>query len=238
MTPRTMPLQLKSRTFGNLWVGRYFTEHVRRYIETNYGNSTLYKGGLNIYTTLNVDLQKAANEAVRSGIIAHDRRRGYKGPLHNLTTPVEITAFTNQIEKDIGKAGLKKGSTYYGVIDATPLVTGNGSYTVLVGSKTGVISAKDMKWARLYNPENTPNGAKKVKLDKIFKAGSIIEVEVKKIHEGDQGRVELRLTQEPQAQAALLAMDSRSGNIVAMVGGYDFSKSEYNRAVQAKRQPG
>jgi penicillin-binding protein 1A len=235
---KNSPLQLKSRTFGNLWVGRYFTEHVRRYIENNYGNSTLYKGGLNIYTTLNVDLQKAANEAVRSGIIAHDRRRGYKGPLHNLTTPEEITAFTNQIEKNIGKAGLVKGSTYYGVIDATPLVTGNGSYTVLVGSRMGIISAKDMKWARLYNPENTPNGAKKVKLDKIFQSGSIIEVEVKKVHKGGDTPVALRLTQEPQAQAALLAMDSRSGDIVAMVGGYDFSKSEYNRAIQAKRQPG
>jgi penicillin-binding protein 1A len=238
LAAKNAPLQLKSRTFGNLWVGRYFTEHVRRYIETNYGNSTLYKGGLSIYTTLNVDLQKAANEAVRSGIIAHDKRRGYRGPLQNLTTPEELEAFTAQIEKGIGRAGLQTGSTYFGVIESTPLVTGNGSYTVKVGSKMGVISARDMKWAKLYNPENTPNGAKKVALDKIFKSGSVIEVEVKKIHKNKEALVDLRLTQQPQAQAALLAMNSHTGDVVAMVGGYDFSKSEYNRAVQSKRQPG
>ncbi len=233
---KNAPLLLKSRTFGNLWVGPYFTEHVRRYIESVYGNSTLYKGGLNIYTTLNIELQKAANEAVRFGIISHDKRRGYRGPLHNLTTPEEVQAFTDSIEMTFWEEGPLKGSIYHGVIDTTK--TDDGSFNVKVGARMGNISKKDIQWATLYNPEGTPYGARKVKLDKILKPGAVIEVKVKKLPTKEDAPIKLTLSQEPQAQAALLAMESRTGNVVAMVGGYDFSKSEYNRAIQAKRQPG
>lgn len=230
------PLLLKSRTFGNLWVAPYFTEHVRRYIESAYGNSTLYKGGLNIYTTLNVELQKAANEAVRFGVESHDKRRGYKGPLHYLTTPNEVQAFTDSVEMGFWKTGPLKDIIYHGVIDAAE--TEDGSFNVKLGARMGVISKRDIAWASLYNPKGTPNGAKKVKLKKILLPGAVIEVKVKKLPAKEDEPIRLTLAQEPQAQAALLAMESRTGNIVAMVGGYDFSKSEYNRAIQAKRQPG
>ncbi len=230
------PLKLKSKSFGNLWVGRYFTEHVRRYIENTYGSDTLYKGGLNIHTTLNVELQKAANDAVKSGLIAHDRRRGYLGPVLNLSTPVEIAVFNLEIERIIKKNGLKEGNTYYAIISKTD--TPDGSFIVDMGSRKGIISKRDMKWARLYNPEDTPNGGRKVQLSEIFHAGSVIEVKVKKIPLEEETPVPVSLAQEPQAQAALIAIESHPGYIVSMVGGYDFSKSEYNRAVQSKRQPG
>ncbi len=236
LNAKNEPLQLKSKTFGNLWVGRYFTEHVRRHIENKYGSSTLYRGGLNIYTTLNIELQKAANEAVRSGLIAHDRRRGYLGPLLMLNTPEETEVFNLEIERIIKRKGLKKGNTYYAIISETD--TADGSFIVDMGSRKGIMSKKGMKWARLYNPENTPNGARKVKLKEILSVGSVIEVTVTKIPVDEETPVRVTLAQEPQAQAALLAMENRTGYVKAMVGGYDFSKSEFNRAVQSKRQPG
>jgi penicillin-binding protein 1A len=233
---KSKPLLLKSRTFGNLWVAPYFTEHVRRYIEGAYGNSTLYKGGLNIYTTLNVELQKAANEAVRFGVESHDKRRGYKGPLHYLTTPNEVQAFTDNVEMGFWKTGPLKDTIYHGVIDETQ--SEDGSYNVKLGARMGNISKRDIAWASLYNPEGTPYGGKKVKLKKILLPGAVIKVKVKRLPAKEDDPIRLTLAQEPQAQAALLAMESRTGNVVAMVGGYDFSKSEYNRAIQAKRQPG
>ena len=236
LNAKNEPLQLKAKSFGNLWVGPYFTEHVRRHIENKYGNHTLYKGGLNIYTTLNIELQKAANEAVRSGLISHDRRRGYLGPLLDLSTLEEMDVLNLEIERIIKREGLKTGNSYYAIISETERP--DGSFMVDMGSRKGLISKKDMKWARLYNPEDTPNGAKKVELSEIFHVGSVIEVKVKKIPVDEEAPILVSLAQEPQAQAALLAMESHTGYVVAMVGGYDFSKSEYNRAIQSKRQPG
>jgi penicillin-binding protein 1A len=107
---------------------------------------------------------------------------------------------------------------------------------VEAGSRKGVISKYDMDWARLYNPEAKPDAGKYVELKKLFKPGDVLEVRLKAAP--SNAPLQLQLEQEPIAQAALVAMEPETGYVRAMTGGLDFSKSQFNRSVQALRQPG
>ncbi len=226
---------LKPYVTGALWVGPYFTEHVRRYIEDKYGDDILYKGGLNIFTTLNVDLQKAANEAVKKGLHDFDRRRGYRGPLRSIIDPAEVQAFTEDLARKHKGSPLKEGSVTEGIITSVDRDT-KRIYLDL-GDRSGYMNRWGFRWARLYNPDGSPEG--KIIPDPmlLFHRGDVILVRVRK-PVPKNGPLRLVLEQRPLAQASLLAIDHETGYIKAMVGGSDFSKTQYNRAVQAKRQPG
>ncbi len=230
------PLKLKPKEIRSLWVGPYFSEHVRRYIEERYGEDLLYKGGLQVYTTMDVDMQKMANRAIDYGLRAHDKRRGYRGPLTTLTSTEQIEVFRYEAAKKLNKRPLEAGKTYQAII--TELNWKEKFTTVGLGDHTGIITRSDMAWARLYNPTGDPDGGEKVSLDKIFRVGDVIEVMVKSIPEDETRPIPLRLEQAPLAQAALLAMEPATGYVKAMVGGGDFSNSQFNRAIQAIRQPG
>ena len=230
------PLKLKPKERKTLWVGPYFTEHVRRYIEEKYGEDALYKGGLNVYTTLDVDLQKAANEAVSHGLRKHDKRRGYRGPVMTLKTIEGIESFREEMQRKLEKRPLSVGKIYKGVV--TSIDRKAKTLSVAIGNYEGVIEYADMSWARNYNPTQDPEGGKTVDPINIFNIGDVIEVLVKALPDNAASPIPLKLEQEPLAQAALLAMEPESGYVRAMVGGFDFSKSQFNRAVQARRQPG
>ncbi len=226
---------LKPYVTGALWVGPYFTEHVRRYIEEKYGDEMLYKGGLNIFTTLNVDLQKAANEAVKKGLRDFDRRRGYRGPLRNISDEEELQAFLQKLERRHGRHPLKVGDVTEGVI--TSIDRKKKRIYVDLGGPNGYINRWGYRWARLYNPESAPEGTLIPNPLDIFHEGDVIKVRVRKPLPST-GPLHLVLDQDPLVQASLLAIDQSTGYIKAMVGGSDFTKTQYNRAVQAKRQPG
>ncbi|MBI5893960.1 MAG: hypothetical protein HZB79_10005, partial [Deltaproteobacteria bacterium] len=239
------PNEIKS-----LWVGPYFTEHIRRDVEEKYGGDLLYKGGLNIYTTLDVELQKAANLAVAAGLKEYDRRHGYRGPIKQLANTDDIEKFIEEIKEDISKKKIEQGRTYQGIVTAVNLSTvsstGQASskgtqerfVTVLLGDRKGRIAFEDMEWARLYNPTNNPDAGKQKDISQIIKKNDVILVGIKEMPEDGKGIINLTLEQEPVAQAALIARDPFTGNIKAMVGGQGFSKTQFNRAVQSKRQPG
>ncbi|MEE8574788.1 MAG: transglycosylase domain-containing protein, partial [Thermodesulfobacteriota bacterium] len=232
----TEEIKLKPKTVDSLWVAPYFTEHIRRYLEKNYGSDLLYKGGLNIYTSHNIEYQKAANAAVRAGLIAHDKRRGYRGPVDTLKTTEDIKAFKDEADKALKRRPFKLGRNYRALIRS---ISQKGKiFEVEIGSRIGILKATEMKWARQYNPTDDPNGQKKVKLTDILHPGDVIEVELKELPEEGDDSLSLSLYQEPLAEGALIAMDPSTGYVKAMVGGYSFSKSQFNRAIQAKRQPG
>ncbi len=244
---------LKPKKLRTLWVGPYFTEHVRRYIEEKYGDTLLYKGGLHIYTTMDVELQKAANEAVSYGLRAYDKRRGYRGPVMTLDSPEDIEAFIREAERRLLKRPIEVGGIYQGVI--TSLDSKRRVINVAIGNRRGIIRYPDFAWARLYNPTGEPDGGSVVDPLKLFSPGDVIQVKVKYLPEptppvegveeaeGSGGEVKqepvvLRLEQEPLAESALLAMEPETGFVRAMVGGSSFAKTQFNRAIQAKRQPG
>jgi len=227
-------LNLKPKEMRSLWVGPYFTEHVRRYIEEKYGEDLLYRGGLQVYTTLDVELQKAANEAIRLGLQGHDRRRGYRGPIKHLARE-EVDRFLEEVEEELARTPLKTGRPYQAVV--TAVNTRDGYIAVAIGKRKGRIAFEDMEWARLYNPTNDPDGGRIREIGEVIKKGDVIEVSIKEVPQvGDT--IPLVLEQTPLAQAALIAMEPSTGFIKALVGGGDFSKTQFNRAIQSKRQPG
>ncbi len=231
-------LILKPRRPRNLWVGPYFTEYVRRYVEEKYGDSMLYKGGLNIYTTLDVRLQKIANRAVDYGRRAYDKRRGFRGAEKVLLTREEIAPFLKKVEERIKKYPIEPGRIYKALV----LGVDRKSRSVIVAigtSHRGIIRYQDLKWARLYNPTNDPDGGELVTNPlHLFHPGDVIEVRIKALPEEDYMLIPCTLEQEPLIEAALLVMDPQTGYVLAMVGGSDFSKTQFNRAIQSRRQPG
>lgn len=230
-------LKLKPKeSLQDLWVGPYFTEHVRRYLEEKYGADLLYKGGLKVYTTMDVEAQQAANEAVREGLLAYDKRHGYRGPVTRLKTPEEFDGFREESDKKLSERPLETGRLYQAVI--TSVNAKNMSLSVEIGGVKGVISQPELEWARLYNPTGSPDSGKPERFDKIFRAGDVVDVSVISLPQSKASIAQMRLEQRPQAEASLVAMEPETGFVKALVGGFDFSKTQFNRAVQAMRQPG
>jgi penicillin-binding protein 1A len=208
----------------------YFLEHVRIYLEEKYGTEIVYKGGLKVYTTMNKEMQKAAVGALQKGLRNLDKRQGYRGPIgHD-----DIDADKELNEKEpFKKITMKPGDLF----TATVLKVSAAEATVKTQGILGRIFLSDTKWVRkmIDAKGNTIKRFRKLKLTDIVKSGDIVKVRVKKVTEQEPV---FKLEQEPLVQGAVVAIDQATGYIRALVGGYDFSKSEFNRAINAKRQAG
>ena len=229
-------IKLKPKEIKSLWVGPYFTEHIRRYIDEIYGEDLLYRGGLQVYTTLDVAFQKAANEAVAFGLKEHDRRRGYRGPERSLATKEEIDIFISETDTELNGKEPEQGKIYEGLI--TEVNTKEYYFSVAIGSHNTKLLFEDAKWAELYNPTPEPDAGKFQFLTKTLKKGDVIKVAIKSLPENTEEPIPVTLEQEPLTQSCLIAMEPQTGYVRAMVGGADFTKTQFNRAIQAKRQPG
>jgi penicillin-binding protein 1A len=210
----------------------YFLEQIRIQLEEKYGEDQLYKGGLKIYTTMNAEMQRAAYESIRSGLKAVDKRQGFRGAAKYLKD-ADVDDFCSKIEDGIDSATLKTGDTYQGVV--VGFQPEKGEAVVRVGDRKGILSRKNMAWAGKIGMLNSYG--KPEKGVKALTLGSVIEVSVVAPEVNNEG-AQFALDQTPEVQAALVAIDPRNGGVKAMVGGYDFRKSQFNRAVQAKRNAG
>jgi len=211
-----------------------YTEYIRRYISAKYGDDVLYNQGLSVYTSVNIETQKIARDEISKGLYALDKRQGYRGPLKHLQ-PEEIESFSKEIQLELNNIHLEEGKIVKGVV--IEVNDKNNTATVRMGDVLGVIGIGDMQWARKPNPEVAYYAAKVNKVGNVLKVGDVILVRLKgKISGTDQWQ--LALEQDPKAQAALLCIESETGNVKAMVGGRDFRESQFNRAVQSRRQPG
>jgi penicillin-binding protein 1A len=230
---RKTPIVIHSRKKVGIEESAYFMEHIRIQLEEKYGEDLLYKGGMKIYTTMNADMQKAAHDSVVNGLKAVDKRQGFRGPMEYLSQD-RIEGFCRKIEDGIDTASLKQGDTYTGVVVAVD--PKKNEMTVRVGDRTGTLGRKNMLWAgkvALVDAYGRDSGKK----GKSIPLGAVIEVSIVTPDVDKAGAV-FALDQEPLAQAALVAVDPRSGAVRAMIGGYDFRKSQFNRAMQARRNPG
>jgi penicillin-binding protein 1A len=248
-------LKLKEYVDITVTMTPYFTEHIRRYLKSEYGDDAVYKDGLTVYTTVNSKLQKEAQEAVQKGIIDLDRRIGYRGAGRHLESD-EIDEFIEATAENEELAELELGKVYRDSAVVTKVDDKNLNVTIKLGAHEGVIDFEDLKWARKPNPEvpfYAPDLVKKP--SEIFKKGDVIDIKIvedieedeekdedkkkkKDEEEGDEIAFKFALYQEPEGQAAIVSMDVHSGFVNVMVGGYDFKKSEFNRATQAERLPG
>lgn len=224
----------------NLRYAPYFVEHVRRYVTEKYGDQLVLTGGLQIFTTLNTSAALSAQKALRKGIEELDRHQGYRGPLKNVNE-VEWPATIQKLSTALGDKPLEPDQKYKALV--TKVDDKKGLVFVSLGTQSGVIPIKEMEWARKPDPEKLWSNHLIKKPSEALKPGDVIriqkaETQNKKYKDIPSGTIVLSLAQEPIAQGALVALDPLTGAIHAMVGGYDFSKSEFNRAVQARRQPG
>jgi penicillin-binding protein 1A len=211
-----------------------YTEHIRRYIAKKYGADILYEEGLKIYAAVNIEMQKIARGEIKKGLYALDKRQGYRGSIKHLQ-PGEIESFSKELQIELEKAPLEEGKITEGVV--IELNNKKDAVVVRIGNILGIMKIEDMRWARKPDPEIAYFEARVQHVGEVLSVGDVILVKVKnKIFNTD--RWWLDLEQVPKAQAALLCIESETGYVKVMVGGKDFRGSQFNRAIQSRRQPG
>jgi penicillin-binding protein 1A len=211
-----LPLGLHIAT-GRNDLAPYFVEEIRQYLEHTYGTAAVHEQGLRVYTTLNVAMQKAADRAVRDGLHAYDRRHGWRGDLPNILK--EHIGTLDKYQSDDWRGTIEKGDYVTGLVTAVQPTFA----MIKIGPYRTMLTPADFAWTGKHSPAD------------LLAVGDLVVVQVKEIS-GITALVELE--QQPVAQAALLAIDNPTGEIKAMVGGYDFDESKFNRATQAERQTG
>ena len=210
------PIVVAGDPAGDRSVAPYFLEEVRKYLEAKYGAKALYENGLTVRTGLDLRLQQAANRAVDRGLRRVDKRRGFRRPQRNVIAEGHTV---DGVKIDRWSRRIAAGDVVPAVVR---WVEGNIA-RVRIGDLAGELNAASLaRWPR------RPSLAS-------LKAGDLIDVEIVSI---DGNLATLLLEQTPIIEGALVAVDNRSGQILAMVGGYSFSRSKFNRATQAYRQMG
>ena len=230
-------LVVRPRSTGSkLFASEYFAEDVRRKLLKLYGNKSLYEAGLSVRTTLDPALQVKARKALQDGLLAFDRKRGWRGPHAKLEQKDEWG-------KELGKVKSLRDVPEWNLA----VVLDTNETSAKIGLKpaeliSGALSDKrieatvpfeTMKWARWAKGDR--KGIKITQPSDILSPGDVIFVEPLN-RENEAGDYALR--QIPEIEGAIVAMDPYTGRVLSMVGGFSFSESQFNRASQAKRQPG
>nr|WP_241654477.1 PBP1A family penicillin-binding protein [Granulicella sibirica] len=213
---KAAPLGLHIETPANT-VAPYFVEEVRRQLEKEYGADLVHGAGLRVYTTLDLDLQTVANNAILGGTAAYERRHGWKSRLQNIVlSGVDMRTYRHP---DWNQAPEPGAYSHALVVEVTPK-----RVTLKLGPKPAVLTPEDWTWTQYKTA------------DEFLRTGDIAYVRV----EGTlpDGNIHVSLQQDTGAQAAMMAMDNSNGEVLAMVGGRDFALSQFNRATQAQRQVG
>ena len=219
------PLRTRARAPETYVEAPYFAEEVRRWLQARYGDDTLYEGGLSVHTTVDPALQAMADRALRDGLVAYDARRGWRGPL----------------------ARLDPAGDWQQALTARGPLAGAGAVAPGRGAgrrarpcrdrpspkaRAAPSRLDDLKWARKARGKGRL-GPEVGAAHQVLSAGDVVAVEPL---EGRDDAFALR--QIPAVSGALVALDPHTGRILALVGGFDYATSEFDRATQARRQPG
>ncbi|NWF75771.1 MAG: PBP1A family penicillin-binding protein [Nitrospirae bacterium] len=224
------PLYLSS-TRKYIEANNYFIEYIKRYLEEKYGEEKVYKENLKVYTTLDRRAQIIAAKAIQQGLRELDKRRGWRGPIeHKSDIDIEKELKMKDI---VNTVVTNSGDISSGLV----LKVSNKEAIIKTRGILGKLSIDDAKWASkvIDSKSGKVKFMKEFSLINILQPGDVVKVSIKN-RSGDA--VHLRLEQEPEVEGALIAIEQETGFIRAMIGGYDFIKSSYNRAAYAKRQPG
>lgn len=221
---KKQPLNVKPRTSGSqLFSAEYFTEEVRRQLGKLYGEAELYGGGLSVRTTLDPNLQEYARKALMHGLISYDHNYGFRGPVASVDISSDWGEAVNAVKplSDVPEwtlAVVLEVDANEAKIGLRPDNDVDGK--IVKDRVTGTLAGPDVKWVSK-------------KLGSILKPGDVIYVS-----KVDGKPDHYTLEQVPEIEGALVAMDPRTGRVQAMVGGFSYAESEFNRATQALRQPG
>ena len=228
------PLGVSPRRNGTyLFAGEYFTEEVRREIISRYGENALYEGGLSVRTTLDPKMQRIARKAMQRGLLKYDTLRGYRGPITTIEMGSDWGVALSEVKGlddvpewrlavvlESSEAGLSIG------LQPKRQISG----AIVEERETGTVAKDDMTFAMRHVVDGKRQKANSPA--DVLKPGNVVFVEKK-----GEGNAYL-LRQPPEVAGGLVAMDPHTGRVLAMVGGFSYAQSEFNRATQAMRQPG
>jgi penicillin-binding protein 1A len=212
---KAAPLRLNIRSENS--PAPYFVEEVRRSLERKYGSDQVHEGGLRVYTSLDLDLQRAATQAVLDGLAAYERRQGWTGDLRNVAAAGAAISHYRDPDWD---QPIAPGSYIHAVVADVGLQFAR----VKFGNYTAPLGPAELAWTH-----------HKLAKD-VLRPGDLVYIKVLSL--GGDGSARVTLEQESGAQGALLAIDNSTGDVQAMVGGRDYGQSKFNRATQALRQVG
>ncbi len=220
----------------------YAVEYVRRRAERLFGAAKLYRGGIKIHTTLRRSMQRDTIASVRRGIVAVDHRRGYRGPIGSVDSRWAGERVWRMVSKLMGvrvnRREFRTGRWFPAVVAELESDTAR----LRLRRGTAVLNLENAEWARPFDPRKNGRGLVLDDLKEILRRGNVILVERLEREKADEGPtpkgVLVALAQEPDVQAAAIVTEPSTGAIRAMTGGYDFERSQFNRAYQAVRPPG
>lgn len=229
---KALPLTVNPRRSGTyLFAGEYFTEEVRREIIARYGEDALYEGGLSVRTTLDPEMQRSARKSLQGGLLRFDQLRGFRGPVTEIElgsdwgVPLgDVPALSDVPEWKLAVV-LESGAQSARL----GLQPGREASGELVADRQEIqITAEQMGWAMRHTVDGERVRADQV--SEVLQTGDVVYVE-------EVGEA-WELRQVPEISGGMVAMDPHTGRVLAMVGGFSFAQSEFNRATQAFRQPG
>lgn len=228
---QAQPLETQSRLQGETYLAaEYFVEEVRRELFNLYGEEQLYSGGLSVRTSLNTRAQLAARSALRAGLVEYDRRYGYRGPIARLEN---FDGWPEQLAEIEVPRDLDEGWTHAVVLE----LRDSEAVIGMADRARGTIPLSELRWARSPSRSSTTGfpvlGPAIQRAQDVLELGDVVLVQ-RLADEGD----EYGLRQVPEINGAVMALDPYTGRVLAMIGGYSFQHSQFNRATQARRQPG
>jgi penicillin-binding protein 1A len=251
---RTRAAEAEVKVFGVDDVFRetspFYVETVRRQVVDRYGNDRLLNDGLRVEMAMDLEKQRAAQAAMLRGLLEVDHRQGFQGPVAHVSGE-ERKALAARLARAWPKGELALGAYAVGIV--VKVEDKAGTAQVEVGENVGLLPISGMRWARKPNPEAYYPDALISRPSTAVRAGDVVlvrrvrreelvrrelESQSGKPKDVPQGELLFALEQDPKLQGALVSVDPWSGYVLAMVGGYDFEASEFNRAFQACRQPG
>jgi penicillin-binding protein 1A len=219
----------------------YFTEEVRRKVQKMYGNKALYEGGLSVRTTLDTDYQRVAQRVLRKGLEAYDHTRGWRGPV----THLDLQGAPNW-QQTLAKVKAVPDLSDWTLAVVLSVADDRAEIGLQTGGH-GHIPLDDVKWARSVDKKGH-RGPAVTKVSQVLARGDVVYVqpvlkegvrETNKSKTPDPDQIDYwSLRQIPQVNGAIVAMDPHTGRVLALSGGFSFDLSEFDRAVQADRQPG
>lgn len=209
------PLVLSARR-DSTEIAPYLVEEVRRALQAKYGEDGIYQGGLEVRTGIDVALQRIANSSVELGLRQLDKRQGWRGRIDKVGAGQTPESWASASWRE----GVREGGTYDGVV----LQTQRGRARIKAGTIEGFVDATGVAWTGRADPAS------------LMRRGDVVRVRV--VSAKIPGHGIFALEQEPKVEGALVAIDPKTGAVRALVGGFDFRRSEFDRAVQARRQAG
>ena len=235
------PITLRARDAADVAHADFFSEEVRRTLADMYGSEVLYQGGLVVKTTLDPQLQKYADNALRKALVDYDRRRGYRGPVAHISS---IGAKADDWKEQLGKIAKKHS---YQIFDDQKLalvtaIDERKATVIFEDESQGIIPFALLKWTRRVIADGQLAPEVKKPSD-IMRVGDVIMVgavkdDQAKLLDATERKRSWDLQQVPEVNGAMVVIDPHTGRVLAMSGGYAYGGTEFNRATQAKRQPG